>query len=68
MAQLVDKPLGGVGGPQSSDFHSEADDMRVSFGNLAAQGFLADFSGRERSEQEKSVSGEKSPQASFSTV
>jgi len=33
--------------------------MRVSFGNLAQQGFLADFSGRERSEQEKSCFGGK---------
>jgi len=42
--------------------------MRVSCGSLAQQGFLADFSGRERSEQEKSVSAEKSPKASFSTA
>jgi len=31
--------LGSVGGPQPSDFCSEADDMCVSFGSLAQQGF-----------------------------
>ena len=40
------KSPGGVGGPQLSDSYSEADDMCVSFGSLAQQGFLAGFHGR----------------------
>jgi len=60
--------VGGVGGPQPSDFCSESDDMCVGFGSLAQQGFLAGFSGRERSEQEKPVSAEKIAQRAFSTV
>jgi len=42
--------------------------MRGGFGSLAQQGFLAGFSGRERSEQEKPVSAEKIAQRAFSTV
>jgi len=61
-------PVGGVGGLQPSDFCSEADNMCVSFGSLAQQGFLAGFSDRERSEQEKPVSAEKIAQRAFSTV
>jgi len=60
--------MGGVGGPKPSDFCSEADDMRVSFGSLAKQGFLAGFSDRERSEQEKPVSSEKIAKRAFSTL
>ncbi|MBR5545635.1 MAG: hypothetical protein IKU70_01435 [Clostridia bacterium] len=59
---------GGVGGSQPSYSYSEADDMRVSFGRLAQQGFLAGFSARERSEQEKPVSAEKIPQGAFPPV
>jgi len=42
--------------------------MRGGFGSLAQQGFLAGFSDRERSEQEKPVSSEKIAQRAFSTV
>jgi len=42
--------------------------MRVSFGSLAKQGFLAGFSDRERSEQEKPVSSEKIAKRAFSTL
>ena len=59
---------GGVGGRKSSDLYSEADDMRVSFGSLAEQGFLAVFSGRAQSTQEKTVSLEKIPKGAFSTL
>jgi len=41
--------------------YSDPSDMRGGVGSLAQQGFLADFSGRERGEQEKSVTAEKSP-------
>jgi len=61
-------PVEGVGGPQPSDSCSEPSDMRGGFGSLAKQGFLAGFSGRERSEQEKPVSAEKIAQRAFSTV
>jgi len=40
--------------------------MCVSFGSLAQQGFLAGFSDRERSEQEKPVSAKKIAQRAFS--
>ena len=57
--------LGGVGGPQPFDFQSEPSDMRGGFGSLAQQGFLAGFSARERSEQEKPVSAKKIPKGAF---
>jgi len=66
--QLVDKPMGGFGGQQPSDFQSEPSDRCGGFGSLAQQGFLAGFSGRERSEQEKPVSAEKIAQRAFSTA
>ena len=40
--------LGGVGGPQPSNFHSKADDMCVSFGSLAQQGLRQAKRGRSR--------------------
>ena len=37
--QTVEKPLGGIGGPQPSDFGSETGGVYVGFGCLAQQGF-----------------------------
>ena len=48
LLSLSKNVLGGVGGPQPSASCSEADDMRVSFGSLAQQGFLAVFCSRRR--------------------
>ena len=58
---LTRNPIGGVGGSQPYDSCSEPSDMRAWFGSLAQQGFLAGFSAREHSEQEKPVSAEKIP-------
>jgi len=64
--------LGGVGGPQLSDSHSETSDpfgvMNGAKPLYGGFGILAGFSGRERSEQEKPVSAEKNPEGSFSDV
>jgi len=65
--RLSTNPMGGVGGPQPSDFQSDLSDMCGEVGSLAQQGFLAGFSGRERSSQEKPVSAEKIAQRAFST-
>jgi len=42
--------------------------LRGGVGSLAQQGFLAGFSGRERSSQENPVSAEKIAQRAFSTA
>jgi len=60
--------MGGVGGPQLSDSCSEADDMRVSFGSLAQQGFLAVFPGRVFGAGENGFGGKDRPRRAFSTA
>ena len=55
ISQTVEKPLGGIGGPQLSDFHYETGGMYVGFGCLAVQGslFAARRAGKERFSSQK---------------
>jgi len=68
LSRLSIKSPGGVGGPQPSDFYSEADDMCISLGSLAQQGFLAGFPGRTKGAGKTCSVGKDRQRRAFSTT